>query len=65
MKTLHVRVRAVRRGGHVDVTVFSGMVESDDHTLGNCGTLCFREDEWPSVQAQWSQLGWTITSTLG
>ena len=54
---MRLKLRAVKQGPHVRVTVFVGGLTSKDErfegtdeselTLANSGVLCFEEGEWP------------------
>jgi hypothetical protein len=39
-----IKMKAEQAGGHVHVGVWMGNTSG---SLGKCGSLCFREDEWP------------------
>lgn len=48
------RLRYRLLGAHVHVRVFAGSVpdnsEPDNYTLGNCGALTLREEEWAALR---------------
>lgn len=53
--TVRVRLRYKVLGGHTHVRVFCSLGTSD--TLGKCGDLVFRNEEWALVEPMMKQSG--------
>lgn len=49
---IRFRFRYEVAGGHTHVRVFAGDSVSVSATLGKCGDLCFRNEEWEQFMKQ-------------